>query len=127
MWIHSNCSADPLNVVRTFRSAVPRGPSEVAGRGTFQRLRGRAAARWRGRRCGIAVVDWTDRCQTWNRATAPCNARARSARRSEGSDTTGVFIGFDLLALLIDQTAPYDSRAVSLHSKPDRQDHRTAV
>src|SRR5436190_12116161 len=59
-----------------------------------QRPRGRTPEGWRGRRRdGASVVDWTARCQLWNRSTAPCNARVRSARRSEGSDTTGFFIG----------------------------------
>ena len=56
-----------------------------------------AAGRWpageAGDRAGKIADDRNDRCHTWKRMTAPCSARTRSRRRSEGRDATGVFIG----------------------------------
>ena len=60
-------------------------------------------AGWGRRRPGTAADHWNDRCHAWNRVTAPCSARARSTRRTKGSDTTEPFIGFNLLGQLIDR------------------------
>jgi hypothetical protein len=66
------------------------------------RVRTRGAG-WGRRRPGRAAGHWNDRCHAWNRITAPCRARARSRRRTKGSDTTEPFIGFNLLRQLIDR------------------------